>query len=93
MAMGQGGSKGWGLAPAPHDFVLPYPHPALHDEENFLATSLPLRAPQSPTPSRKTLLLVNLPATITIVVNKTCFINKNILEITNKFILSNQTNF
>ena len=46
-----------------------------------------------PAPSRKTLLLVNLPTTITIVFNKTCFVNKNILEITNKFIPSNQTNF
>ena len=38
------------------------------------------------TPPPKTLLLVNLPTIITIFFNKTCFVNKNILEITNKFI-------
>ena len=93
MAMGQGGSEGWGLAPAPHDFVLPYPHPALHDGKFFFAPSPPLWALRSPTPPRKILLLVNLPPTITIVFNKTYFVSKNILEIINKFIPSNQTNF
>ena len=46
-----------------------------------------------PTPSYKTLFLVNLPTTITIVFNKTYFITKNIFEITNKFIPSNQSNY
>ena len=41
----------------------------------------------------KTLLLVNLLTFITIFFNKIRFVNKNILEITNKFIPSYQTNF
>ena len=69
------------------------PCPALHNGKIFLTAFLPLRAPKSPTPTLKTFLLVNLPTTITIFYSKTFFINKNILEITNKFILSNQTNF
>ena len=77
--MGRGGSEGCGL----------HPCPAPHDGENFLVPSPPLEAPRNPAPSRRTLLLVNLPTTITIVFNKTCFVNKNILKITNKFILSN----
>ena len=81
------------FTPTSHDFILPHPHPALHDRENFLAPSLALRAPRSPAPLGKILLLVNLPTTITIVFNKTCFVNKNILKINNKFIPSNQTNF
>ena len=97
MAMGRVGGRGvlkdGVFAPAPHDFVLPNPHPASHDRKNFLTPSPPNGAPRSPALPCKTLLLVNLPTTITIVFNKTCFINKNILEITNKFIPSNQTNF
>ena len=54
------------FVPAPHGFVLPHPCPAPprpvpHDGENFLTPSLPLRAPQSPAPPRKTLLFVNFP--------------------------------
>ena len=60
-----------------HGFFLPHPHPLGSHEA----------------PPRKTLLLVNLPTIITIFFNKTYFVSKNILEITNKFILSNQTNF
>ena len=93
-AWGAGGVLKDGVfAPAPHDFVLSNPHPVSHDRENFLAPSPPNGAPRSPAPPCKTLLLVNLSTTITIVFNKTCFINKNILEITNKFIPTNQTNF
>ena len=62
---------------ASHGFFLSHPHPLGPRE----------------TPPRKTLLLVNLPTIITIVFNKTYFVSKNILEIKNKFILSNQTNF
>ena len=76
-----------------HGFVLRHPRPVPHDEKNFLTPSPPLRATRIPTLFRKILLLVNLPTTITIVFNKTCFVNKNIFEITNKFISSNQTNF
>ena len=53
---------------------------------------LPHPRPLGPVPSCKT-LLVNLPSTIAIVFNKTYFVNKSILEIKNKFIKSNQTNF
>ena len=69
------------------------PRLALHNGKIFLTAFLPLGAPKSPTPTLKTFLLVNLSRTITIFYSKTFFINKNILEITNKFILSNQTNF
>ena len=64
-----------------------------HDEENFLLSFLSLRVPRRGAPSRKTLFLVDLLTIITIFFNKTCFINKNILKITNKFIPSNQINF
>ena len=77
MKMGRVGSKGWGLTPALHGFVLPHP----------------LGSRKPPILFRKTLFLVNLTTTITIVFNKTCIVNKNILEITNKFISSYQTNF
>ena len=94
MAMGRGKSKGWGLCPRPTWFrCTPSPRLAPHDGENFPAPSSPLGAPQNPAPPCKTLLLVNLPTTIVIVFNKTCFVNKNILKINNKFIPSNQTNF
>ena len=91
--MGWGGSEGWGLRPHPHGFVLPHPRPTLHDKQNFLAPSPPLWAQQSLALPRKTLFLVNFPTTIAIIFNKTFFVNKNILEINNKFISSNQTNF
>ena len=58
-----------------------------------LISSLPLRVLRSLVTTRKTLLLVNLLKTIIIVINKICFANKNILEITNKFIPSNQIIF
>ena len=83
MAMGWDWSEGWGLRP----------YPTLHDGENFLTSSLLLGTSQSSAPPCKTLLHVNLPTTITIVFNKTYNVNKNILEITNTFLLSNQTNF
>ena len=81
------------FAPTPHGFVLPHPCPAPHDGENFLAPSSPFGAPHSPAFPRKTQLFVNLSTIITIFFSKTCFVNKNILEITNKFIPSNQTTF
>jgi len=86
---GRGGFEGWGLRPRPAWFCLTLspPHPAYG--KNFLSPSPPLGAPRSPAPPRNTLLLVNLLATILIVFNKTCFVNKNILEIKNKFIPSN----
>ena len=59
MAMGRGKAEEWGLPP--HMVVLPHPHLAPHDGENFLTPSPPLGASRNPVPSYKTLLFVNLP--------------------------------
>ena len=95
MAMGRGGSEGWSLCPRlTWFFLIPFPpRPASHDSKNFLTPFPPLGALRSPVPPRKTQLFINLPTIIAIVFNKTCFVSKNILEIKNKFISSNQTNF
>ena len=90
---GESSQKDEIFAPTLHSFILFHSCPVLHDSENFLTSSLLLGAPQSPVPPRKTLLLVNLPTTIAFVFNRTYFVTKNILEIKNKFISSNQTNF
>ena len=89
---GGGGSEGWGLRPR---MVLSYPilTPPHMMGKFFFPHPYPLGLHEAPPPPRKTLFLVNLSTTITIVFNKTFFINKNILEITNEFIPSNQTNF
>ena len=79
--------KGKFLAPS-------LPCPTLHDGENFLPHPRPL-GPRKTLPHLvKLYFMLIFPTTITIFSNKmTCFNNKNILEIINKFILSNQTNF
>ena len=92
MAMGCGGSKGWGIRPRPVWFCLTSSPPHM-TEKIFLPHPRILGPRKTPSPSCKTLLFVNLPITITIVFNQTGFVNKNILEITNKFILSNQFSF
>ena len=81
MAMGRARFKGWGFNSCPTSFVLFHLWPASHDKENFLVHPV------------KLYFFVNLSRTITIVFNKTSFVNKNIFEITNKSIPSNQTNF
>ena len=93
MAMGQGGAEGWGLCPRLAWFCLAPSSPASYDGKNFLTPSLPLGAPWSPAPPRKILLFVNLPYIEYNFFNETYFIDKNILEITTKFIQSNQINF
>ena len=95
MAMGRDGAgpKDRVFVPTSHDFVLLYPHLVLHDWENFFISFLPLGAPRGLAPSRKTLLIVNLPYNKYNFFNETYFINKNILGITTKFIPSNQINF
>ena len=97
MVMGQGGVEGWDLrpAPAPHGFVFPHPHPTPRDGKNFIASFSPPEAPQSSAPPRKTQnsSFCWFAQSYYYFFNKTYFINKNILEITNKFIPSNQTNF
>ena len=79
MAMGRCESEGWGLRP----------RTASHDGENFLASSPTLRALRSLAPPRKILFFVNLPHNLYNFLNETYFINKNILEITIKFIPEN----
>ena len=79
--------------PAPYGFVLPHLCPVPHDGENFPTPFPSLGTPQSPTHSHKTLLFVNLPFNQYNFFNETHFINKSILEITTKFIPSNQINF
>ena len=73
----EAGPKDGIFTPAPHGFVLSYSCLASYDRKIFFAPSLPLGAPQNPAPPRKTLLFVNLFTTITIVFNKTCFVNKD----------------
>ena len=84
--------KGWQWGRAgPKDGVFA---PAPHDRENFLPHPRPLRPRTAPFHPVKLYFLLIFPTTITVFSNKmTCFNNKNILEIINKFILSNQTNF
>ena len=65
---GSGAGRGWrmGFSPLPR-IVLSCPIIApLHDRKFFFTPFPPLGAPQNPTPTCKTLLLVNLPTTITI---------------------------
>ena len=95
MAMGRGKSEGWGLYPrsAWFYFTPSSPHLSPHDREIFFSPFPPLGAQRKPVIPRKTLLLIYFLTTITIVFNKKNFVNKNIHEITNKFIPSNQTNF
>ena len=69
-----GGEGGW----SPKDGVFA---PVPHDRKNFLAPSLPFRVLWSPTPPYKTLLLVNLPTTIIIVLIKHVLLIKIYLKI------------
>ena len=59
-------------------YSIPVPPPP-HDRENFLTLSLPLEVLRNLALSHKTLFLVNLLITITIVFNKSYFVNKYIL--------------
>ena len=90
---GRAGPKDEVFIPAPHGFILPHPCSAPHDGENFLFLSSPLGALRNLTPPSKTLLFVNLPYNQYNFFNETYFINKNIIEISTKFIPSNQINF
>ena len=94
MTMGRDRAEEYGVfVSALYDFVLPHPCPVPYNGKNFLTSSPPLGAPQSPTSPCKTLLFVNLPQNQYNFFNETYFINKNILEITTKYIPSNQINF
>ena len=81
--MGQGGAKVWGLRP----------RPAPYDRENSHPISAPLGPHETPSHPVKFYFLLIYLTTSTIFFNETYFINKNILEITTKFIPSNQINF
>ena len=83
---GGAGPKDEVFTPVSHDFVLFHSRPVSHDGKNFLTPSLSLRALRNPAPPPNTLLLFNFPITIIIFL-------KTKLEVTNKFIPSNQTNF
>ena len=61
--------------------------------ENFVTPSPPLGPHEALTYFVKLYFLLIFLTTITIFFNKTYFINKNIFEITTKFISSNQTKF
>ena len=75
-----------------YGFVLPIPAPPRMTKK--LSHPIPvLQAPRNPALPRKTLLFVNLPYNQYNFFNETYLTNKNILEITTKFILSNQINF
>ena len=75
---GRGGFEGWGFRARPIWFCLTSSPP---NGKNFLAPSLLIRALQSLIPFHKTILLVNLLTIITIVFNKTYFVNKNNLKL------------
>ena len=81
-----GEAKGWGLHPCLLWFCLAFFLPyRMTKKISCPILGLPFRAPQSPAPLCKILFLVNLSHNY-YNFNKTCFINKNILEITTKFI-------
>ena len=92
MAMGQGGAglKDGVFALVPQDFVLLHPRPLSHDTENFLPHLRPLGPCEVPSYFVKLYFLLICLTISTNFFNKTYFINKNILEITTKFIPSNQ---
>ena len=83
------GPKDGVFIPTLHGFVLPNLRPAPHERGKFLTPSPPFGALRSPAPSRKTLLFVNFSYNYSNFFNETYFINKNIFEITTKFIPSN----
>ena len=74
-------------------FVLPHSCLTCMIEKIFLPYSCPLGPCEALDPPCKTLLFVNFPYNYYNFFNKICFINENILDITTKFILSNQTIF
>ena len=95
MATGQGQVWRMGSSPSPH-MVLSYPIPAPPRMMGkiFLPNPRPLRPREAPPHSVKLyFLLICLLLLQIFFYYKTYFISKNILEITNKFIPSNQTNF
>ena len=93
MAMGQGGAKDGSLPPPLMVLSCPIPAPPNITRKIFLPHPHPLGPCKAlPYPVKLYFLLICL-TTITIFFNKTYFINKNILEITTKFISSNQTKF
>ena len=97
MAIGWGRTKGWSSS-----FVLSHPYPTPHNGKNFIVPCITV--PQGlvkpcPHPVKPYFLLI-FPTTIAyiyiyiyIFFNETYFINKNIFEITTKFITSNPINF
>ena len=103
MAMGRGGAKGWGLRPHPTWFYLapspphtapPRPAPPHMIEKTFSPHPHPLEPCKGlPHLIKLYFLLICLTTSTIFFLIKTYFVNKNILEITTKFIPSNQINF
>ena len=92
-----GNGAGWGQKKGssfPPHMVLSFPISALSHkmEKIFLHHPHPLGSCEAP-PHPVKLYMSICSTTITYFSNKTYFINKNRLEITTKFIISNQTNF
>ena len=91
MAMGQGGAGlKDGVFALPQDFVLLHSRSVPHDTENFLPYLRPLGPCEVPSHFVKFYFLLICLTISTNFFNKTYFINKNIFEITTKFIPSNQ---
>ena len=92
--MGQAGLKDGVFDLMLHAFVLPHPYLALYDRDGkfFLVPSQLFGGPRSLTSPCKTIIFINLLHNYyNFFFSKTCFINKNIIEITTKF-LSHQIN-
>ena len=93
MAIGRGGAEGWVFVLASHGFVLPHPRSAHMMGKTFSPHLRPLGPCEAPPHLIKLYFLLICSTTSTIFFfNETYFINKNILEITTKFIQSNQIN-
>ena len=84
------GLKDGVFALVPQDFVLLHPRPVPHDTENFLLHLRPLGPCEVPSHLVKLYFLLICLTISTNFFNENYFINKNILEITTKFIPSNQ---
>ena len=84
--------KSWLCHCAPYGFVLPHPYPAPAWRKYFLTHPRPL-GPREALPYPVKLYFLLFALQLVHFFNETYFINKNILEITTKFIPSNQINF
>ena len=91
---GVGRGRRMGSSSPPY-MVLSYPIPSQTrmSGKTFSSHPRPLGPRETPSHLVKLYFLIICPTTSTIFFNETYFIDKNILEITTKFIPSNQINF